>query len=176
MKLTNGVEWALHCCVSLSQSQVPVSAGRLAKLHGIPPAYLAKHLQSLSQAGILRSTPGPVGGYTFAHPPEQVTVLDVLRAVDGPEPAFRCTEIRRKGPLAVQPEKCTKPCAVSRAMAAAEDAWRAALRHITIADLAEDIDADSDGTAMAEVRQWLTGRKEPLPSSASSPHDPLGVS
>ncbi|MFF8102236.1 RrF2 family transcriptional regulator [Streptomyces sp. NPDC016640] len=176
MKLTNGVEWALHCCVSLSQSQVPVSAGRLAKLHGIPPAYLAKHLQSLSQAGILRSTPGPVGGYTFARPTEQVTVLDVVRAVDGPEPAFRCTEIRRKGPLALRPEKCTKPCAVSRAMAAAETAWRAALRDITIADLTREIEADSDGTAMDEVRQWLTGRSEPPPSaSASSPTGPLGV-
>ena len=156
MKLTNGVEWALHCCVSLSQSRVPVSAARLAKLHGIPPAYLSKHLQSLSQAGILHSTPGPVGGYTFAHPPTQVSVLDVVRAIDGPEPAFRCTEIRRRGPLALEPEKCAKPCAVSRAMAAADTAWRAALQSISIADLIRDIDADSDGTAMDGVRDWLT--------------------
>lgn len=157
MKLSNGVEWALHCCVSLGQSHAPVPAARLAKLHGIPPAYLAKHLQSLSQAGILRSTPGPVGGYSFAQSPTQVSVLDVVLAIDGPEPAFRCTEIRRQGPLGLGPDKCRKPCAVSRAMAAADAAWRAALKGITIADLARDIDADSAGTAMGSVRQWLAG-------------------
>ena len=165
MKLTSGVEWALHCCVTLSQSETPVSAARLARLHEIPSAYLAKHLQALSQAGILHSTPGPVGGYTFAHPPAQVSILDVVLAIDGPEPAFRCTEIRRKGPLAVEPERCLTPCAVSRAMSAADAAWRAALQRITIADLAQNIDDDSGGLAMEEVRQWLTGRAEPAPSS-----------
>ncbi|MDQ0789735.1 Rrf2 family protein [Streptomyces sp. B3I7] len=155
MKLSNGVEWALHCCVSLTQSQAPVSAARIAKLHGIPSAYLAKHLQSLSQAGILRSTPGPTGGYVLTRAPAQITVLDVVLAIDGPEPAFRCTEIRRKGPLGLGPEKCRTPCAVSRAMAVADSAWRAALKGITIADLAQDIEADSSGSAMGPVRQWL---------------------
>ncbi|MFI2506168.1 RrF2 family transcriptional regulator [Streptomyces sp. NPDC018972] len=157
MKLSNGVEWALHCCVSLTQSQAPVPAGRIAKLHGIPPAYLAKHLQSLSQSGILRSTPGPTGGYALTRSPDRITVLDVVRAIDGPEPAFRCTEIRRQGPLALDPEKCRTPCAVSRAMAAADSAWRAALEGVTIADLARDIEADSSGSAMGSVRQWLAG-------------------
>jgi Rrf2 family protein len=157
MKLSNGVEWALHCCVSLGQSQVPVPAARLAKLHGIPPAYLAKHLQSLSQAGILRSTPGPVGGYSFARPVTQVTVLDVVKAIDGPGPAFHCTEIRRKGPLALPPEKCAKPCTVAQAMMTADAAWRTALKGITIADLTRDIDSDSSGAAMQDVRQWLAG-------------------
>ncbi|MFF8035001.1 RrF2 family transcriptional regulator [Streptomyces sp. NPDC016626] len=157
MKLSNGVEWALHCCVSLTQSRAPVPAGRIAKLHGIPPAYLAKHLQSLSQAGILRSTPGPGGGYALTRPPAQVTVLDVVLAIDGPEPAFRCTEIRRQGPLALDPEKCRRPCAVSRAMAAADSAWRAVLKDVTIEDLARDIEADSSGSAMGPVRQWLAG-------------------
>ncbi|WP_370465443.1 hypothetical protein [Nocardia sp. CS682] len=41
-------------------------------------------------------------------------------------------------------------------MAAAEAAWAHALAHVSIADLAADIDADSGGTAMADVREWLT--------------------
>ncbi|MEI5035592.1 Rrf2 family transcriptional regulator [Streptomyces sp. S1A(2023)] len=151
MKLSNGVEWALHTCVSLTQSQTPVPAVRIAKLHGIPPAYLAKHLQSLSQVGILRSTPGPTGGYVLTRSPALISVLDVVLAIDGPEPAFRCTEIRRRGPLALGPGECSRPCAVSRAMAAADAAWRGALQGITIADLARDIDADSSGSAMGSV-------------------------
>ncbi|SFY20021.1 Rrf2 family transcriptional regulator [Streptomyces atratus] len=157
MKLSNGVEWALHCCVTLGQSQNPVSAARLAKLHGIPPAYLAKHLQALSQAGILHSTPGPVGGYALTRPPARISALDVVRAIDGPEPTFRCTEIRKRGPLALPPEECMNACAVSRAMATADAAWRAALEGVTIADLTQDIDADSSGTAMSGVREWLAG-------------------
>lgn len=100
---------------------------------------------------------GRSGGYSFAQSPTQVSVLDVVLTIDGPEPAFRCTGIRRQGPLGLGPEKCRKPCAVSRTMAAADAAWRAALKGVTIADLARDIDADSAGTAMGWVRQWLAG-------------------
>ncbi|MFC4118403.1 RrF2 family transcriptional regulator [Nonomuraea zeae] len=155
MKLSNGVEWALHSCVTLSQSEDPVPAARLAELHGTPPAYLAKHLQALSRAGIVHSTAGQVGGYVLTRPAAEISALDVVRAIDGTEPAYRCTEIRRRGPLAVPAERCQTPCAIARAMAAAQDAWSAALAAITIADLAERIDADSDGTAMADVRRWL---------------------
>ncbi|TDC09666.1 Rrf2 family transcriptional regulator [Streptomyces sp. 8K308] len=156
MKLSNGVEWALHCCVTLSQSRDPVPATRLAELHGTPPAYLAKHLQALSRAGVVRSTPGQVGGYALTRPAHAIPVLEVVRAVDGADPAYRCTELRQRGPIAVPAERCARPCAIARAMAAAESAWAAALEGITVADLAAAIDADSEGTAMAAVRGWLT--------------------
>ncbi|MDA0564477.1 Rrf2 family transcriptional regulator [Streptomonospora sp. S1-112] len=155
MKLSNGVEWALHCCVSLSQSRTPVPAARLAELHGIPPAYLAKHLQTLSRAGIVHSTAGQVGGYRLTRSAEAISALDVVRAIDGTEPAYRCAEIRQRGPLAVPAEQCTRPCAIARAMAAAEDAWAGVLSRITIADLASAIDTDSDGAALADLRRWL---------------------
>ncbi|MCP2343189.1 RrF2 family transcriptional regulator [Actinomadura rupiterrae] len=155
MKLSNGVEWALHSCVTLSQSRAPVPAARLAELHGTPPAYLAKHLQALSRAGIVRSIAGQVGGYELTRPAAQITALEVVRAIDGDRPAYRCTEIRQKGPLALPAERCERPCAIARAMAAAEQAWADALSQVTIADLATRIDADSDGTAMAAVTRWL---------------------
>jgi Rrf2 family protein len=158
VKMSNGVEWALHSCVTLSQSREPVPAARLAELHGTPPAYTAKHLQTLSRAGIVGSTAGQVGGYTLTGPASEISVLDVVQAIDGDEPAYRCAEIRQRGPLAVPAEQCARPCAIARAMTAAHDAWTRALADISIADLAEDIDADSDGTAMADVRRWLTTR------------------
>ena len=157
MKLSNGVEWALHSCVTLSQSRDPVQATRLAELHGIPRAYLAKHLQALSRAGIVQATAGQVGGYALTRPAASVTMLEVVQAVDGVEPAYRCTEIRQRGPLAVPAEQCGRPCAIARAMAEAQEAWYRALGAVSIADLAAGIDRDSDGTAMADVRRWLAG-------------------
>ncbi|MEV4472147.1 MULTISPECIES: RrF2 family transcriptional regulator [Nonomuraea] len=159
MKMSSGVEWALHSCVTLSQSHEPVPAARLAELHGTPPAYTAKHLQALSRAGIVRSTMGQVGGYTLTRPAAEISALEVVRAIDGDEPAYRCAEIRQRGPLGIPAEQCSRPCAIARAMAAAQDAWSRALAEISIADLAADIDADSDGTAMSDVRRWLTATR-----------------
>ena len=155
MKLSNGVEWAAHCCVSLSQAREPVAAARLAELHGVPAAYLAKHLQALSRAGVVSSTPGQVGGYALTRPPAEITLLEIVQAIDNDEPIFRCTEIRQCGPLAILPERCSTPCAIAQAMTTAENAWRDALARISIADLATRIDADSAYTAMSDLRHWL---------------------
>ena len=50
------------------------------------------------RAGVLETVKGPRGGYRLARPAAEITVLDVVEAIDGDEPAFRCTEIRRRGP------------------------------------------------------------------------------
>jgi Rrf2 family protein len=155
MKLSSGVEWGVHCCVVLSQASGPVPASTLAEFHGVSPTYLAKHLQALSRAGLVRSTPGQVGGYLLTREPDQITLLEVVEAIDGAAPAFRCTEIRQRGPLAAPRESCTKPCPIARAMAAAEQAWRSALGDVSIADLAVDVDAETGGTALAGLREWL---------------------
>ena len=164
MKLTGGVEWALHCCVVLTTANEPVPAARLAQLHDVSASYLAKQLQALSRAGLVHSAQGNAGGYVLTRSPELITVLDVVTAVDGPKPAFTCTEIRQRGPLASPPEACTAPCAIARAMAAADAAWRAALRAVSIADLARSVDADYGPTALAGIRTWLDG-----PSDGDAP-------
>jgi Rrf2 family protein len=155
MKVSGGVEWALHCCVVLTAAKEPVAAMRLAELHDVSASYLAKQLQAMARAGLVRSAQGQSGGYVLARPPRDVTVLDVVEAVDGSRPAFVCTEIRQRGPLAAPPEACTAPCAISRAMTAADDAWRAALRAVTIADLAENVSRDYEGDVMSVIGRWL---------------------
>ena len=155
MKMSGGVEWALHCCVVLTAADRPVPALRLAELHDVSATYLAKQLQALSRAGLVRSAQGQAGGYVLTRAAEDISVLDVVEAVDGARPAFRCTEIRRRGPLATPPEACTAPCAISRAMTAADDAWRAALRGVTIADLAGSVNRDYGRDVMAVIARWL---------------------
>ena len=143
MKLSDGVEQAILSMLvlaGLSETGV-LSATALAEFHGVSPSYLLKHLQALAGAGLLQSVPGPKGGYRLARDPEKITLLDVVLAVEGPEPAFRCSEIRKRGPSPVAAHFFKTPCAVNAAMLKAERAYRAELRKVAIADLLKTSDA-----------------------------------
>lgn len=157
MRISEGVEWGVHSCTVLALVPPPavLPAARLAEYHGVPPAYLAKHLQALSRAGIVESVTGAEGGYRLARPAAETTVLEIVLAIDGSEPAFRCTEIRQRGPAAVAPEKYLRPCGIARAMWAAENAWRAELAKSTIADLAMGAAVDADPQAVEKAVNWF---------------------
>ena len=103
MRIGEGVEWAAHCAVVLGMlgEGDTLPAARLAEFHGLPGPYLAKTLQALTRAGIVESTPGRHGGYRLGRPPAEVTLWDVVSAIEGVGPIFECTEIRRRGPSRV---------------------------------------------------------------------------
>lgn len=157
MKLSQGVEWGLHCCTMLAL--VPpghtLSAARLAEFHGVPPAYLAKHLQALAQAGIVAADPGPRGGYRLALAAADISLLDVVLAVDGDQPAFRCEEIRQRGPAACVPEAYRRMCGIALAMAKAERAWREELKRVSVDDLVVDLAAHIHPDAASKGVAWL---------------------
>ncbi|MGO7845345.1 RrF2 family transcriptional regulator, partial [Rhizobium johnstonii] len=67
----------------------------LAEFNGVSKSYLLKHLQALSGAGILDTVQGPKGGYRLAKAPKEISLLDIVLAVEGSAPAFRCAEIRQ---------------------------------------------------------------------------------
>lgn len=159
MKLSDGVEWAVHVATLLAvlPPAAALPAARLAEFHGVPAAYLAKHLQALSRAGILESVQGVGGGYRLARPAADITVLDVVEAIDGTEPAFRCTEIRRRGPNARPDREYALPCAIDRVMRSADTVWRASLRAVTVADLVRTVAQDAPPAALASGAQWLKG-------------------
>jgi Rrf2 family protein len=141
MRLGEPVEWALHCTtvLALLPDGAALPASKLAEFHGVPAAYLAKALQSLSRAGIVESVPGRHGGYRLGRPPAEVTLLDVVDAVEGRESSFRCTEIRKRGPAKVSPRLYSPVCAIAEAMYRADEAWRAELRRTTVADLLQKL-------------------------------------
>jgi Rrf2 family protein len=157
MRMSDGVEWAAHCCVILAV--VPpdgaLPAGRLAEYHGVPAAYLAKHLQALARAGIVETTKGPRGGYRLARPASDITMLDVVEAIDGSEPAFRCSEIRRRGPSAVPAREYRAKCAIHAAMDNADGAWRRELRNTTIDDLLRQVSRDASPKGLVKAANWL---------------------
>lgn len=147
MKLGDGVEQSIHCTAvlsGLSEGGV-LSAAALAEYHGVSTSYLLKHLQALSGAGILETVPGPKGGYRLAKKPEDISLLDIVLAVEGPAPAFRCAEIRQRGPNPLPQRYFTKPCQVTAAMLRAERAYRAELASTSIADILTELSADDDG-------------------------------
>ncbi len=140
-RLGDGVEAALHCALVLAGlPEGKVLPGKsLAELHGLSESYLLKHLRALTEAGVIEALPGPRGGYRLARPPQAVTLLDIVEAVDGPEPAFVCREIRRRGPgKSKDPCVYKADCFIKSRMLAAEQLWRNALRAQTLADLVKD--------------------------------------
>lgn len=155
--MSQGVEWALHSCLNLAWSgERAVTATRLAALNDLSPTSLNKHLQQLVRAGLVRSTPGPSGGFTLARASAEITVLEVVEAIDGPAGAFRCTEIRRRGPLAFDGPPTAPPCAIASTMARAEDAWRRSLAETTLADLSGAV-VDQVPEVPVEIGTWLNG-------------------
>lgn len=150
-----GVEWALHACLNLAWSgEAPVTATRLAALNELSPTSMNKHLQQLVRAGIVRSTSGPTGGFSLARPAAEITVLEIVEAIDGSAGAFRCTEIRRRGPLAFDGPPTAPPCAIAAVMGRAEDAWRRSLAATTLADLSGAVD-DEQPEVPVRVGAWL---------------------
>jgi Rrf2 family protein len=167
VKLGEGVEHAIHSVALLADlkpgSVLPAAA--LAEFHGVSPSYLLKHLQALSGAGILATVPGPNGGYRLAKPADQVRLLDIVLAVEGPEPAFRCTEIRQRGPnpLGGVPKA---PCEINAAMLRAERAWRAELAKVSIAEILGEVSAnDADGRIVARRCAFIEIRERRQPAS-----------
>jgi Rrf2 family protein len=155
MKMGEGVEWALHCCILLHWAErEAIPAAKLAEFHDLPAAYLNKQLQALGRAGVLTSVPGPRGGFRLARLPERITLMDVVAAIEGPEDAFRCTEIRKQGPAAGSPASFRPPCSVATAMWKAELAWRRALAEQTLADVIAAAEGAAPG-APARVRRWF---------------------
>lgn len=155
--MSQGVEWGVHCAAVLGAlpEGLALTAGRLAEFHGIPTAYLAKHLQAMSRAGLIEAVQGPRGGYRLARPAADITMLDVIEAIEGRAPAFRCTEIRQRGPAAVARREYVQPCGVHRVMAEAEEAWRSTLRGVTVADVVAEIATHASPRALTKGARWL---------------------
>jgi Rrf2 family protein len=157
MRMTEGVEWALHCTtvLALVPAGMALSGSRLAEFHGVPAPYLAKSLQALCRAGIAESVRGRRGGFRLARPLEDISLLDVVLAVEGEAPAFRCTEIRKRGPGRVAPSCYTPTCSIAAAMWQAEEAWRASLASRSIADLLVGLVGTVPPEAAAKAATWM---------------------
>lgn len=90
MRISAKVDYAVRAAVELAAAQAaadpprPVKAETLARAQDIPVKFLENILQGLRQAGLVESRRGPEGGHLLARPAAEVTLADVIRAIDGP--------------------------------------------------------------------------------------------
>lgn len=130
MRLSRHTHYALRVVLDLTGHPRDRSAD-IARRQGIPPAYMAKVVNGLSKAGILRTHRGTHGGVQLARPPESVTLRDVLEAAEGPLAINLCV-VWGDCP-------CPQPCPV-----------RASLAHVQ-----QLLERDLDGTTIAELAAHL---------------------
>lgn len=142
MQVTAKVDYAIRALTELAASSSgTATSAQLAALQGIPGKFLESILSDLKRSGLLTSQRGPAGGYTLALPADEVTLADVMRAVEGPLAGVR----------GLPPEDAL----YTGAAASLREVWvavRAAMRKVlettTIADVA-------NGQLPAEVHDLL---------------------
>ncbi|ANC32314.1 RrF2 family transcriptional regulator [Isoptericola dokdonensis] len=143
MRVSAKADYAVRATVELAghDGSDPVSAEALAAAQHIPHRFLEAILRDLRRDGIVVSRRGSRGGYTLARPAEDVTIADVVRAVDGP-----LVYVRDERPSDL--EYTGAALSLLHVWVALRANVRAVLERVTIADVA-------DGTIPAEIRVLL---------------------
>jgi Rrf2 family protein len=92
MRISAKVDYAIRACVELAVAGPgPTKGDAIARAQQIPIKFLENIMVELRNAGIVASQRGAEGGYWLARPADQVTLADVMRAVEGPLAAVRGT-------------------------------------------------------------------------------------
>lgn len=158
MKMSQGVEWSVHCCALLAMlpPDRTLRIEKIAEFYELPVPYLRKHFQDLARAGVLKTTPGPKGGYRLARDASATTLLDIYQALEGAEPAFRCNEIRRNGPTACAQKLYPAPCNIATAMWRAEEAYKRELDLVSLADVLTEAARHIPAERQEKSREWLS--------------------
>jgi Rrf2 family transcriptional regulator, nitric oxide-sensitive transcriptional repressor len=124
-------EYALRVVTYLAlHPDKPAKNADIAKVTHVPPGYLYKVLQTLDRAGLVRGQRGMHGGFTLARPADQITVLDVVSAVD-PLPRVRSCPLHIQGHSV---HLCALHKRVDQAFSRVEDAFA----KTTIGELLQD--------------------------------------
>jgi len=84
--IKSDTDYAMRMLVylALNSGPAPVSAATMVKIQKIPKYFAYKILQKLCKANMVRSFKGPKGGFSLAKEPQQITLLDVMEAIQGP--------------------------------------------------------------------------------------------
>lgn len=94
MRIAKRTDYGVRALLDLAEhsGQGPIQSAEIASRQDIPEAYLEQLLGTMRKAGLIRSTRGPQGGHTLAVAPDQITLADVLLALEGPPAPMDCVE------------------------------------------------------------------------------------
>jgi Rrf2 family protein len=131
MHVTAKADYAVRAVVELagSSQSAPRKVEDIAKSQAIPVSFLENILTQLRSSGVVRSQRGPEGGYWLAHPPEEVNLAQVIRAVEGP-----LVGVRGQRPEEI--EYSGSAAALQQVWIAVRANLRAVLEEVTVADVA----------------------------------------
>lgn len=162
---SSGVEYGIHsliCMVDGKGEGREMNVREIAELQGVPYDYLGKIFTKLSRAGLVISSEGKGGGFILSRPPDQISVLDIVAAIDGEKSIFDCKEIRQR--LAVFEETppewaCEGICGVRAVMNIAQQRMEEALAQHTVLDLARRMYRKAPDEFVIEVQAWIRDRR-----------------
>lgn len=160
--VTAGVEYALHSLVFLVSDcdhGRQATAKEIAEFQSIPADFIAKIFTRLKNARLVLSTEGVKGGFKLARPAEEISVWDVVAAVDGERPIFDCRNIRSKCLMfkGHPPNWATNGvCSIHAIMLEAETKMRAALKSHSLADISRRVDEKAGYPVTSAFEDWLS--------------------
>src|SRR3954447_17425354 len=126
MRVSAKVDYAVRASVQLPAAETPRVKGEvLAQAQDIPLKFLENILGELRHAGLVKSQRGTEGGYWLAHPAEEITLADVIRAVEG-----RLASVRGESPSQLKYSGAAQPLA--KLWIAVRANLRAVLESVTI--------------------------------------------
>lgn len=132
MHISARVDYAVRTMIEIAHAPGgSAKADGLAKAQAIPPKLLETVCADLRRAGLLNSRRGPDGGYWLARPAAEISVADVIRAVEGP-----LASVRGQAPEDVHYAGAAQP--LQRVWIAVRGSLRGVLEGVSIADIAGD--------------------------------------
>jgi bifunctional enzyme CysN/CysC len=151
MRISAKADYAVRAAVELAAAPngKAVPAERIATSQGIPLNFLEHILSELRVAGVVRSQRGAEGGYRLAREPWQVTIADIIRAVEGPLATVR----------GGKPEEAEYPGVASelpRVWIAVRKNLRNVVEHVSVADIAGAHLPDSINLLADDPEAWVT--------------------
>jgi Rrf2 family protein len=130
VRVTAKVDYAVRAAIELAATgDGHVKGEQIADAQGIPLKFLENILGELRQAGLVRSQRGAEGGYWLARSPEEITLAEVIRAVEGP-----IANVRGEGPQDVPYSGSANR--LQEVWIAVRANLRSVLEHVTLAELA----------------------------------------
>jgi Rrf2 family protein len=151
MRVSAKTDYALRAAVELAAAQhggAPVKGERLATSQSIPLRFLENILLQLRHAGLVDSRRGAEGGYRLARPAAEITLADVIRAIDGP-----LAGVSGNRPETLEFKGTSEP--LRDVWIAVRAALRGVLETVTLADVASGELPENVRALIAEPDAWL---------------------
>ncbi|CAN5531975.1 hypothetical protein BH10ACT3_BH10ACT3_06480 [soil metagenome] len=153
MRISSKVDYAVRACAELAVRSPDRGSGAskgesLGIAQGIPTKYLENILSELRRSGVVGSQRGADGGYWLARPADQITVADIIRAVEGP-----LADVRGEAPEELEYAGPAKP--LERVWLATRATLRLVGEQVTLDDIATDNLPKSIDKLLDDPEAWL---------------------